>query len=132
MDYESGIAVATIWQEARGANCTHEEWRLIAQTIKNRTAMKYCSDGTLISTCLWPLQFSGWSERSVIIRSLTAASTLAAEEILDEFLLGDPTYPNIVNYYSPASMVPAGHVPSWAKGRTPAIVTRNFRFYNRS
>ena len=130
MDYESGIAVATIWQEARGRNCSGQERRLIAQTIKNRTRMRYCSDGTVVGTCLWNLQFSGWSERSIIIKSLTAASADSASDLLDDWNLGEPEYPNVVNYYSPASMTPPGAVPRWAAGRTPILTTPNFRFYD--
>ena len=130
MDYESGIAVATIWQEARGRNCTNQERRLIAQTIKNRTRMRYCSDGTVVGTCLWPWQFSGWSEKSVILKSIAAASADAASGLLDDWNLGEPEYPNIVNYYSPASMTPPGHVPRWAVGKTPTLTTANFVFFD--
>ena len=130
MDYESGIAVATIWQEARGQNCTGQERRLVAQTIKNRMRMRYCSDGTVVSTCLWPLQFSGWSSRTIIIKSLAAVSANAASGLLDDWNLGEPEYPNIVNYYSPASMPSTVQIPRWAVGRTPRIVTPNFRFYD--
>lgn len=55
------IAVVTIFQEARGES---QQGRIaVAEVIRNRTEAEYRSDGSVISTCLWPLQFSGWNPR---------------------------------------------------------------------
>lgn len=51
-------AVLTIWQEARGEPM--EGKIAVGEVIRNRTARKYSSTGTVPSTVLWPFQFSGW------------------------------------------------------------------------
>ena len=56
------IAIATIWQEARGEK--QQDSRIaVAEVIRTRTVEKYRSDGSVIATCLWPLQFSGWNAK---------------------------------------------------------------------
>lgn len=55
----AALAVATIWQEARGES---EAGKLaVAEVIRDRTLRRYQSDGTLIDTLFRPYQFSGWN-----------------------------------------------------------------------
>jgi spore germination cell wall hydrolase CwlJ-like protein len=35
----------------------------VAEVIRNRCRMHYASDGSVASTVLWPLQFSGWNAK---------------------------------------------------------------------
>lgn len=58
---DEGLAVATIWQEARGEPFLGK--LAVAQVIKNRTLRKYNSDGTVPGTVLAPYQFSGWNTK---------------------------------------------------------------------
>lgn len=53
------LAIATIWQEARGESYIGK--LAVAQVIRNRMARKYSSDGTVFGTVLRPYQFSGWN-----------------------------------------------------------------------
>lgn len=128
--FRDGLAVATLWQEARG--CSYDEQRLVAQVIKNRMALDYESDGTLLNTLLRPYQFSGWQNPAIIARSLEAVSE--SQNNVDQLWMawekGFILEPHLVCYYSPASMQPAGSVPSWAKGITPAKTTPNFCFFS--
>src|SRR3989304_8325421 len=49
----------TLMQEAQGEPYATKLG--CAEVILRRTRLKYMSDGTVASTCLWPLQFSGWN-----------------------------------------------------------------------
>lgn len=54
-------ATLTIWQEARGE--THHGRLAVAEVIRNRTAQRYSSDGTIAGTVLRAYQFSGWNTK---------------------------------------------------------------------
>ena len=52
-------AVLTIWMEARGEP---QEGRIaVAEVLRDRTRLRYQSDGTVPGTCLRALQFSCWN-----------------------------------------------------------------------
>lgn len=54
---DEAIVLVTLWQECRGE--PHEGQIAVAEVIRNRIARRYMSDGTLVGTCLSPMQFSG-------------------------------------------------------------------------
>ena len=54
-------AVMTILQEARSQ--TLDGMIGVAEVIRDRTKSKFYSNGTVISTVLWPYQFSGWNTK---------------------------------------------------------------------
>jgi len=54
-------AVMTILQEARSQ--TLDGMIGVAEVIRDRTRSKFYSNGTVISTVLWPYQFSGWNTK---------------------------------------------------------------------
>jgi hypothetical protein len=54
-------AVMTILQESR--NQSLDGMIGVAEVIRNRTNQKFYSNGTVISTVLWPYQFSGWNTK---------------------------------------------------------------------
>lgn len=54
-------AVMTILQEARSQ--TFDGMLGVAEVIRDRTRLKFYSDGTVISTVLFPYQFSGWNTK---------------------------------------------------------------------
>jgi spore germination cell wall hydrolase CwlJ-like protein len=51
----------TILQEARSQ--TLDGMIGVAEVIRDRTKSKFYSNGTVISTVLWPYQFSGWNTK---------------------------------------------------------------------
>ena len=53
---EDDIAVLCIFAESRGE--PFEGQVAVANVIRNRTKEKYFSDGTVMSTVTWPMQFS--------------------------------------------------------------------------
>lgn len=54
------LAIATIWQEARGERL-YEGRVAVGEVIRNRIRRRYSSDGTVAGTVLRPYQFSGWN-----------------------------------------------------------------------
>lgn len=113
MTFEEGLAVATLWQEARGNS--HEARLCVAHVIRNRMARDYASSGTVDSTVLHPWQFSGWMTDAINLESLRYAATdsyglLAVWQ--ESATLPDPTM-GAVLYYSPDAMEPPGNVPDW-------------------
>ena len=130
MDYERALALATLWQEARGAS--HAEQDLVAQVIHNRMLHHFFSDGTVVDTVTRPYQFSGWLDRNIVRESLRFV--LQDSPLLDAMItawhLGAPAYPNMVQYYSPQSMSDPNTPPYWAVGKTPVLVTPSFRFFS--
>lgn len=59
---DDAIAIATIFQEAEGESL--EGKIAVGEVIRNRMKRNYSSQGDVISTCLWPAQFSGWNTNS--------------------------------------------------------------------
>ena len=58
------LGVATIKQEAEGE--PYEGKVAVGEVIRRRTKLKYASQGTIASTVLAPLQFSGWNTGSPV------------------------------------------------------------------
>jgi len=57
----SAWAILTICQEAAGES---DDGKLaVAEVIRDRTLLRYQSDGTVAGTVLKPYQFSGWNTR---------------------------------------------------------------------
>ena len=56
-------ATLTIWQEARGQGRNGKI--AVAEVIRNRTRLRFQSDGTVVGTVLKPYQFSGWNTKDV-------------------------------------------------------------------
>jgi N-acetylmuramoyl-L-alanine amidase len=111
-------ACLTIFQEAEGEPFAGK--LAVAEVIRNRTAARYASDGTIASTCLRPFQFSGWNTASMnrlrscllrpddlVYRACLRAWTLALE--------GSTTVNGALLYYNP-TLIPVP--PKWA---TPAF-----------
>lgn len=58
------LGTATIWQEAAGE--PYEGKVAVGEVIRRRMRLKYASRGTVASTVLAPMQFSGWNAASPI------------------------------------------------------------------
>ena len=129
MTFEEGLAVATLWQEARGEDA--EARACVAHVIRNRMARHYASDGTVDGTVLHPWQFSGWMTDAINLDSLRYAETdsLGLLAIWRETATEpDPTM-GAVLYYSPAAMVPPGSVPDWVASSSLTLELPHFLFY---
>jgi len=57
---DDALAVAVIWQESRGEIYLGKVG--VGETIRNRTRLRYVSDGTIPGTVLHKRQFSGMNE----------------------------------------------------------------------
>lgn len=136
-DIDIDFATMTVWQEARGQGAM--AWELIAQVIKNRTERKYFSDGTCTSTCLWPYQFSGWSNSTIRMKSALWLRGSGDQDPRVESVRGithsvlagalEIPYPWIYQalcYYSPAAMI---GTPAWAEEMDFLGAAYGFRFY---
>ncbi len=98
----------------------------------------------IAAVCVKPRQYSCWNPGSgenhdwlmaqatalrtgLYVAPIVTLAVAAAEKLL----LG--ATPDTVNgathYYSPASMVPPGRVPSWARGRTPCATVGQQLFF---
>jgi spore germination cell wall hydrolase CwlJ-like protein len=97
------LVTATIWMEAEGE--PFEAKLGVAETIRNRAAQHYLSDGTMLGTVLWPLSFSGWNAHgSRRIRALGVPDT---DPVMVECLTaweqaraGSGLLPGVLNFYS--------------------------------
>lgn len=124
MTFEEGLAVATLWQEARGED--NEARACVAHVIRNRMAKKYTSDGTIVGTVLVPWQFSGWMDAALTRESLQYAAhdVYGLLAIWNETATSpDPTM-GAVLYYSPG--IPT---PDWVANCDLTLEVPGFRFY---
>lgn len=108
----------TVWMEARGE--THDGRVAVAEVIRNRTARKYDSDGTVPGTVLHPVQFSCWNTHDP---NRIAAAHLDADDAMlqdciaawHEALAGSDLARGAVLYYNPAAVV---ETPGWVAQST--------------
>lgn len=115
---DDAIAIVTILQEAEGE--PFEGKLAVAEVILSRTRHRYNSDGTIMGTCLAPLQFSGWNSKSTNrIRTMRCceADPMVADCVRAWNLAtaGSSTVQGALLYYSPATLVALGvPAPDWA------------------
>lgn len=107
-------AILTIWMEARGESDAGK--LAVAEVIRNRTAAKFFSKGTVASTVLWPYQFSGWNtkdhNRTPAAELDTQDSTYqACYDAWEAAKKGANTVHGALNYYNP-NVIPSP--PAWA------------------
>lgn len=110
----SDVVAATIILEA--GNQPDDGMTGVAEVIRNRTKMKYSSDGTIHDTCFHPGQFSCWSGdnwqniRELFRYELNLLKWQAAMEAWERAQKGSNLTDGAVHYYNP-KLVP--HQPSW-------------------
>ncbi|MHB1567362.1 MAG: cell wall hydrolase [Acidiferrobacter sp.] len=130
LSYSDGLAVATLWQESRGALADAQA--AVAAVIRNRIATQYESDGTIAGTVLKRWQFSGWLSAKTARESLRAVATngpivsALAAIWAQSATAPDPTG-GAVAYYAPAGM--NGQVPRWAPLMRSCGTIGPFNFY---
>jgi len=129
MTYEEGLAVATLWQEARGSSS--EGKMCVAHVIRNRMAKQYTSDGTIAGTVLHPWQFSGWMNNAICLESLryVATDTLGLLAVWQESETSPDPTDGAILYYSPGAMNPPGSVPFWVRSSRLTLTLPDFLFY---
>lgn len=131
-DFQTGLALATLWQEARGEDQTARE--VVAHVIRNRMTKLYDSDGTIAGTVLKRWQFSGWMSARLArqaLRAVAIGGTLIdqLEAAWDVSATGPDPTEGAVLYYSPESMRSPTSRPRWA-AKAPYITTIGpFRLY---
>lgn len=108
------IGVVTVYQEAEGESLDGKT--AVAEVILRRTARKFMSDGTVIGTCLKPMQFSGWNAAAVNrIRSLKIDDTdPIVQDCLkawDRAVAGSTLTDDAVLYLNPKGVAA---LPQWA------------------
>lgn len=124
MTFEDGLAVATLWQEARGSD--HEARLCVAKVIRNRMAKRYTSDGTIAGTVLVPWQFSGWMDDQITRESLqyVVQDVYKLLDIWEESKTAPDLTKGAVLYYSPG--IP---VPDWVASCNLTLEIPGFCFY---
>jgi len=124
-------AVMTIMQEAQGE--PYSTKRAVAEVILRRTKMKYKSDGTVASTVLWPVQFSGWNaidDSPKYRERIECAKIMEDDPVVIECLKawseavdGSSTTGRATLYYNPSISNPA-----WAKTCIETAVIDKHRY----
>jgi N-acetylmuramoyl-L-alanine amidase len=125
-DYLWGVL--TVWQEARGEPFAGKV--AVAEVILRRTQKKFFSSGdSIASTCLWPLQFSGWNAKDPNRIKAAVLDTTDPDvqdcvkawcEAADR---GSNLVPDALHYYN-ANIVN----PPWAKDAEVVAVIGNHTF----
>lgn len=140
----------TMWAEARGdwrqGNSSVEERIAVGCVVKNRVPRWQMFRATVKSVkgiCLAPNQFSCWNEGAdpnhLALMQLAADIPHAQTDPLVQeclFLAVGIISGVIIDrtggatmYYAPKAMVPAGRVPSWARGRNDGSAIGDQLFY---
>lgn len=123
-DYLWGVL--TVWMEARGE--TYQGKVAVAEVIQRRTKRKFFSDGTIASTCLWPVQFSAWNTRDPnrIKAAVLDSTDIAVSDCVRAWLeaeRGSGLVPGAMHYFN-AHIV----TPSWATGAKVVAVIDHHTF----
>lgn len=114
---DDAVAIVTILQEAESEPFAGK--LAVAEVIMNRSRHRYNSDGTIIGTCLGPLQFSGWNSKSTNrIRTMRCKSSdpMVADCIKawEQAKAGSNTVQGALLYYSPKTLAALGlPAPDW-------------------
>ena len=138
----------TAWAEARGdgreGHSSVEERIAVLWVIRNRAARRH---QTWKAVCFAPRQFSCWeaaggaeNHRAVmaLASALVAGATIHDELYVETRYLAEGVIRGLIldrsggadHYYAPAAMRPAGWIPAWARGRTPAATVGGQVFFN--
>ena len=123
------IACLTIYQEARSE--PFEDKVMVGEVIRNRTADRYHSDGTLEGTCLARAQFSGWTmyDPNLLISLRVDTESVIWQECVKAWATSN-SGTNLANgadsYYNPAGV---DKTPPWAQGQRPVAQGLHHRFY---
>ncbi len=122
-------AVLTILAEASGEGPPGMTG--VAEVIRNRTARKYQSDGTVPGTVLRPRQFSCWNSgdpnRARVARmDDTDPVVQTAMAAWREALAGSELVHGAVLYYNPGMVM---ETPQWAAAQLPLAVIEHHHFF---
>jgi len=121
------LAIATIYQEARGEPYVGKVG--VGEVIRERTDRRFFSRGTVASTVLWPMQFSGWNQHdpnrtpSVLIDDQDPI-VQECMKAWEEAKAGSVTVNGAVLYCNPAEVS-----PGWALRARLVAEIGHHRFY---
>jgi spore germination cell wall hydrolase CwlJ-like protein len=123
--------IITVWHEAQSESFKGKV--MVAESIINRTKRKHRSDGTVASTVLWPVQYSGWNahDASPKYRERIEGAKIDTDDPVvkecirawDEAEAGSNCARGAMDYYNPRICS-----PDWAKGATVLAEEGNHRF----
>jgi len=126
-------AIMTLMQEAQGEPYATKLG--VAEVILRRTRLKYMSDGTVASTCLWPMQFSGWNAQDatpayrerIECAKIDDQNPVVKEcmRAWDEAVAGSNATNGALLYYNPSIVKPA---PAWAAKCNEVAVIDSHRY----
>lgn len=133
------VIAVTLYRELQTPD-VREDHKLMLTVIRNRANARGM---TLAAVCLERWQFSYWNRFWADGQSTLTSDKLAKEyaKVPDSFVeglmsvffkttaaLGEGSE-SVNHFYSPASMRPKFSEPRWARGKTPAITTKRFKYY---
>ena len=127
------IAILTVWMEARGQPMDGQQG--VAEVILRRTKNRFQSDGTITSTCLWPLAFSAWNatdrQRMAAIRLLEDSPGIPeARAAWYAAQLGSDLSKGANSYLNPATLLKLSKpLPKWASDEKFTVKIADHCFY---
>ncbi|XHS76642.1 cell wall hydrolase [Burkholderiaceae bacterium UC74_6] len=128
------ILAKTLWGEARGEGVIGMQ--AVAAVVMNRLRVSYRGRTTAEAVCLDPKQFSCWNGDDVnlpLIERLGTTSDTDYQDALgiaEQALAGRLPDPTLNSKHYLATTLPAAAMPTWARGKAPAIVIGRQAFYN--
>ena len=124
-------AVMTILQEAR--NQSFDGMLGVAEVIRDRTKARFYSDGSVISTVLFPFQFSGWNTRDQN-RIICGKMELANPKVQDAIRAWRMCNTNNTETVGGALFYHSKHMknyPSWSKVFPVTAIIQDHIFYKK-
>jgi len=121
------LAIATIWQEARGEDITGKV--AVAEVILRRMKLRKHSDGTIEGTVLRDRQFSGWNNGDP--NRIPAVRVDDDDPIVQDCLrawntaMAGSNFTNGATHYFNAGVVN----PPWSESMTKTVQIGNHSFY---
>ena len=128
------VLAKTLWGEARGEG--RAGMRAVAAVVLNRLRVRYRNCDSVAAVCLDPLQFSCWNGNDVnlpLMQSLGATYDADYQNALDiaaQAIAGPLPDPTLNSKHYVATTLPPVAMPTWLRGKTPAVIIGRHAFYN--
>lgn len=128
------VLAKTLWGEARGEG--KAGMRAVAAVVLNRLRVRYRGCDSVAAVCLDPKQFSCWNGDDVnlpLMQRLGATPDLDYQNALDiaaQAMAGQVPDPTLNSKHYVATTLPAAAMPTWLRGKAPAVVIGRHAFYN--
>lgn len=145
---DAQLVALTMWAEARGDQAdgsSVEERIAVGCAIRNRVRMPQRFGSGYRAVCLAPWQFSCWNagtdanhQALMALATMVAGGQYTNDPLFDETMfLATGIVTGVIldrvagatSYYAPASMVPKGSMPGWARGQKPVATVGRQLFF---